>query len=107
MKILRPTREGETSTIQGIPYPQPEALEVRLGPETESAARPWSLWSTRSLQIPGEWYSLTLISGGAARAWTTVFGVTLGGLVTGERHNAPGKGGINRTGAGGLPPTPG
>ena len=32
--IIGPTREGETSTIQGIPYPRPEAMEVRLGATT-------------------------------------------------------------------------
>ena len=29
--LLGPTREGETGTIPGIPYPRPEAMEVRLG----------------------------------------------------------------------------
>ena len=37
-----PTREGETNTIQGIPYPRPEAMEVRLG--ADDRVRPPRSW---------------------------------------------------------------
>jgi hypothetical protein len=36
LKLMGPTREGETVTIPGIPYPHPEALEVRLGALTKN-----------------------------------------------------------------------
>src|SRR5208337_3676644 len=33
--LLGPLKEGETLKVEGIPYPQPEEIEVRIGPETE------------------------------------------------------------------------
>ena len=32
--LLGPIREGETFKLSGIPYPEPEEIEVRIGPET-------------------------------------------------------------------------
>jgi hypothetical protein len=32
--LLGPIREGETFKVSGIPYPKPEEIEVRIGPET-------------------------------------------------------------------------
>ncbi len=32
--LLGPIREGETFIVAGIPYPQPEEIEVRIGAET-------------------------------------------------------------------------
>ena len=32
--LLGPIREGETFKLSGIPYPEPEDIEVRIGPET-------------------------------------------------------------------------
>lgn len=32
--LLGPLKEGATYKIQGIPYPKPEAIELRIGPET-------------------------------------------------------------------------
>ena len=37
--ILGPTREGETSTIQGIPYPRPKPWKFAWGRRTRTAAR--------------------------------------------------------------------
>jgi uncharacterized protein DUF3108 len=33
--LLGPVKEGETLKLEGIPYPKPEEIEVRIGPETE------------------------------------------------------------------------
>ena len=32
--LMGPIREGETFKVAGIPYPKPEEIEVRIGPET-------------------------------------------------------------------------
>jgi hypothetical protein len=32
--LLGPIKEGETLRLEGIPYPKPEEIEVRIGPET-------------------------------------------------------------------------
>ncbi|MFZ0052142.1 MAG: DUF3108 domain-containing protein [Desulfobaccales bacterium] len=33
--LLGPIKEGETIILEGIPYPKPEEIEMRIGPETE------------------------------------------------------------------------
>ncbi|MGD0827091.1 MAG: DUF3108 domain-containing protein [Desulfobaccales bacterium] len=33
--LLGPIKEGEILRLEGIPYPKPEEIEVRIGPETE------------------------------------------------------------------------
>lgn len=33
--LLGPIKEGETLRMEGIPYPKPEEIEMRIGPETE------------------------------------------------------------------------
>ena len=48
-----PTREGETSTIQGIPYPQPEAMEVRLGAETDDGRQVMVSLINPVFRVPG------------------------------------------------------
>ena len=37
--LLGPIKEGETFKVNGIPYPKPEEIEVRIGPETESGRK--------------------------------------------------------------------
>ncbi|HZE21362.1 MAG TPA: DUF3108 domain-containing protein, partial [Desulfobaccales bacterium] len=37
--IMGPTRQGQTVAIPGIPYPKPELMEVRLGPETPAGRK--------------------------------------------------------------------
>lgn len=34
--LMGPIRDGETFKVNGIPYPQPEEIEVRIGPETKA-----------------------------------------------------------------------
>ena len=37
--LLGPIKEGQTFKVNGIPYPKPEEIEVRIGPETESGRK--------------------------------------------------------------------
>ena len=37
--LLGPIKEGQTFKVSGIPYPKPEEIEVRIGPETESGRK--------------------------------------------------------------------
>jgi len=82
LKILGPTKEGETSTIRGIPYPQPEALEVRLGPETVDGRQAMvSLVNPVFAGTRGVVFAMIDAQRVPQRAWTTVFGVTIKGAL--------------------------
>jgi Protein of unknown function (DUF3108) len=37
--LMGPIREGETFKVAGIPYPKPEEIEVRIGPETDQGRK--------------------------------------------------------------------
>ncbi len=37
--LLGPVKEGQTFKVTGIPYPKPEEIEVRIGPETEAGRK--------------------------------------------------------------------
>ncbi len=37
--LLGPIKEGATFKVTGIPYPKPEEIEVRIGPETEAGRK--------------------------------------------------------------------
>jgi len=37
--LLGPIKEGQTFKVRGIPYPKPEEIEVKIGPETESGRK--------------------------------------------------------------------
>jgi hypothetical protein len=37
--LLGPIKDGQTFKVSGIPYPKPEEIEVRIGPETESGRK--------------------------------------------------------------------
>jgi hypothetical protein len=80
LKLLGPTREGETSTIPGIPYPRPESLEVRLGPETKDGRQAMvSLVNPVFDDSRGEVFTVIDAKRVPHRAWTTVFGITIQG----------------------------
>jgi hypothetical protein len=82
LKILGPTREGEISIIPGIPYPRPEALEVRLGPETKDGRQAMvSLVNPVFEGTRGVVFAMVDAQRVPQRAWTTVFGVTLTGML--------------------------
>jgi len=76
--LLGPTREGETNTIQGIPYPQPEAMEVRLGATTDSGLKAVvSLVNPVFPDSRGEVFAYLNQHLVPQEAWTTVYGITL------------------------------
>lgn len=82
LKILGPTQEGETCTIPGIPYPRPEAVEVRLGPETKDGRNAMvSLVNPVFGDNRGVVFALIDAQRLPRRAWTTVFGVTITGTL--------------------------
>jgi hypothetical protein len=79
-KLLGPSREGETGTIPGIPYPQPEAMEVRLGAETKDGRQAMvSLDNPVFADSRGVVFAMIDAQRVPQRAWTTVFGVTVKG----------------------------
>jgi hypothetical protein len=76
--VLGPTREGETNTIQGIPYPRPEAMQVRLGATTESGLKAMvSLINPIFPDSKGEVFAYLDKQFVPHEAWTTISGVTL------------------------------
>jgi len=83
--IIGPTREGEAGTIQGIPYPRPEAMEVRLGAESQDGRLVMV-----SLLNPVFEDSRGVVLGYVDKqlvphqAWTTVSGITIRGWLLPE-----------------------
>jgi hypothetical protein len=83
--IIGPTKEGETSTIQGIPYPRPEAMEVRLGAESKDGRQVMV-----SLLNPVFEDSRGVVLGYVDKqlvphqVWTTVSGITIRGFLLPE-----------------------
>ena len=106
LKILGPTREGETSTIPGIPYPRPEALEVRLGSETTDGRQAMvSLVNSIFEGSRGVVFVMVDAQLVPHRVWTTVFGVTINGTLLPESVIIPaGLPGLSRPVE--LPPIP-
>ena len=83
--IIGPTREGETGTIPGIPYPRPEAMEVRLGSTTESGLKAMvSLVNPLFQDSKGEVFAFLDKQLVPHQAWTTVSGITIRGLLLPE-----------------------
>jgi hypothetical protein len=80
LKLLGPTHEGETSIIPGIPYPRPEIVEVRLGPETKDGRQAMvSLVNPVFDDYRGVVFAMIDAQRVPQRAWTTVFGITVTG----------------------------
>jgi len=80
LKLLGPTREGETGIIPGIPYPQPEAIEVRLGPLTKDGRQAMvSLVNPVFTESRGVVFAMVDTRRVPQRVWTTVFGITVHG----------------------------
>jgi hypothetical protein len=76
--MIKPHREGETGTIPGIPYPRPDAMEVRLGTMTESGIK--TMVSLNNPIFPdsrGEVFAYLDKQLVPHQAWTTVSGITL------------------------------
>ena len=98
--ILGPTREGETSTIQGIPYPQPDIMEVRLGAEGKDGRQVMlSLINPVFQDSRGVVFANVDQQLVPQQAWTTVSGITIRGLLLPESAiMAPGLPGLNAPG---------
>jgi hypothetical protein len=98
--ILGPTREGETSTIQGIPYPQPDAMEVRLGGESKDGRQVMlSLINPVFQDSRGVVFANIDKQWVPHQAWTTVSGITVRGLLLPESViMAPGLPGLTGPG---------
>ena len=115
--VLGPTREGETNTIQGIPYPRPEAMEVRLGSTTESGLKAMiSLVNPLFQGSKGEVFAYLDQQFVPHEAWTTISGVTLRARLQPESVimppglgalTAPGPAASCRTPVEALPAAPG
>jgi hypothetical protein len=95
--ILGPTRDGETSTIQGIPYPQPEAMEVRLGAEGQDGRQVMlSLINPVFQGSRGVVFANVDKQFVPQQAWTTVSGLTIRGWLLPESAiMAPGLPGLS------------
>jgi hypothetical protein len=76
--VLKPNQEGETGTIPGIPYPRPEAMQVRLGTTTESGLK--AMVSLNNPVFPdsrGEVFAYLDKQFVPHEAWTTISGIIL------------------------------
>jgi len=98
--IIGPTREGETSTIQGIPYPQPEAMEIRLGGESQDGRQLMlSLINPVFHDSRGVVFAKVDKQFVPHQAWTTVSGITIRGFLLPESViMAPGLPGLTAPG---------
>jgi hypothetical protein len=98
--VIGPTREGEVSTIPGIPYPRPEGMEVRLGAESQDGRQVMV-----SLINPVFEASRGVVFGYLDKqlvphqVWTTVSGITIRGWLLPESViMAPGLPGLKAPG---------
>ena len=115
--VLGPTREGEVSTIQGIPYPQPEAMEVRLGAESQDGRQVMlSLINPVFQDSRGVVFANVDKQLVPHQAWTTVSGITIRGFLLPEsvimapglsELTTPGPAASGRTPVEALPATAG
>lgn len=98
--IIGPTREGETSTIQGIPYPRPDAMEVRLGGESQDGRQVMlSLINPVFHDSRGVVFANVDNQLVPHQAWTTVSGINIRGLLLPESViMAPGLPGLTAPG---------
>jgi len=98
--IIGPTREGETNTIQGIPYPRPDPMEVRLGSTTESGIKVMiSLVNPVFPDSRGEVFGYLDKQLVPHQAWMTVSGITVRGWLLPESViMAPGLPGLKTPG---------
>jgi hypothetical protein len=76
--IMGPTREGQTASIPGIPYPRPELMELRLGPESQEGRRAMlSLVNPVFADSRGVVFAYVTRHWLPRRLWTRVYGVTV------------------------------
>jgi hypothetical protein len=76
--IMGPTRGGQTATIPGIPYPKPEFMELRLGPESKEGREAMlSLVNPVFDDSRGVVFAYVNQRWLPQRLWTRVYGVTV------------------------------
>jgi hypothetical protein len=98
--IIGPTREGETGIIPGIPYPQPEGMEVRLGAEGKDG-RQVMISLINPVFADSRGVVLGYVDNQLVphQAWTTVSGITIRGWLLPESViMPPGLPGLNAPG---------
>jgi hypothetical protein len=80
--LMGPIREGQTFKVKGIPFPRPEEIEVRIGPETDAGRQVMiSIHNKAFDQDRGVVFAYLDGGGAPQRAWTD----TKVGKVRGER----------------------
>lgn len=92
-----PIKEGETVQIAGIPYPAPETMEVRLGPNTQAGRQAMvSLINPAFPDRKGQVFILINGAGVPVQVWTRVLGLgkTTGILLPGSKSLKNGLPGI-------------
>ncbi len=73
--LLGPLKEGDTLQIAGIPYPAPETMEVRLGPQTPEGRRVMvNLFNPAFAHQKGVVFILVDGDGVPLKGWTRVLG---------------------------------
>ena len=98
--VIGPTREGEVSTIPGIPYPRPEGMEVRLGAESQDGRQVMvSLINPVFEDSRGVVFGYLDKQLVPHQVWTTVSGITIRGFLLPESViMAPGLPGLKAPG---------
>jgi len=80
--LLGPIKEGETLRLEGIPYPKPEEIEVRIGPETAGGRKVMiSLNNQAFANERGTVFAYLDASRVPRKAWTNVLNM---GTISGE-----------------------
>lgn len=80
--LLGPLKEGETLRLEGIPYPKPEEIEVRIGPETEGGRKVMISLNNQAFgNDRGTVYAYLDASRVPRKAWTDVLYL---GTISGE-----------------------
>jgi hypothetical protein len=92
--LLGPIREGQVFKLEGIPYPKPEKIEVRIGPETPDGRQAMISVAGRTKREQRQVYAFLDGRRIPRQAWVKVLGL---GKISGEL--LPGGQGL----PGGLP----
>ncbi len=80
--LLGPIRDGQVFKLRGIPYPKPEEVEVRIGPETAEGRKTMiTLAGQAHKKKPGPVFAFLDGQMVPRHAWTRVLGI---GKITGE-----------------------
>jgi hypothetical protein len=90
--FMGPVKSGDTLRVPGIPYPQPEIIEVRIGPEGEEGRQVMVSLVNRAFENEKGAVYVTFDKGLVpTQAWTRVllFGKVIGRLQPGSKSLKP------------------